>query len=798
MRQRLWTVTLALTHPQGAAHVEIVQCAMVQLDEARKQLDARQKTRAREGSRLRSALTNLEAQAAADAQQVVSAQQAHEELLLNLPSYLSPASLARPPPPILPPKGPVGRPAPAEAVQAPALAALTPSHQLASLSARPHLKQSVPKLTSSHVAPQIMTPHSQGVPSAAAKAALPVRMAPNARSACSREKQPMQQAAWHPTLLQRASAATAQTRHAYTALEQSAQLASLPQGRYSAQWLAAASAQAQALTLQQRVAAAQESPQPLLKRSKLSSLSERAGRRSGSAAAVTARNAPMKKRAEATAGSNKHTLLPAGPETLQEGLMSELMGSMTQQGGFTTQQVGSMTQQMGSMTQQRGLIIQQMGSMTQQTSSMTQQPPSLPLPWARTDTAVHPLQNPAAPSATLSAQAARLHPAAAWTGGPVPVAHLGQAGPGRHKAPVLIPAKPLQSQQCQPQAVPNFMALPSPSPPALALTAAGMAGVAPLLTPGAASLSTQSAAHPSASASAASRSLTAVSVPAASCLAGPDASPLQATPSQQQLVSEMPAQAISGQALTRPELSHQVKAPAQTCHLQAPTCSMAAASASASGMTPVSAAHGLGLTVHSDIYSPGCQMPPSQHLIAQGMLAQPSAAQRLVAVSSAGGAASTQATRVQSHAAQGSGAQGSCPQLQPPATQILSSSTAHACQSVHSSCTSNRAATPNSQESHTDSMPTACISPQLLASASLGLPAELLALFNQAGAYTPHASSSPFPRSRPSYAFPNMQSPIQSASWQTGGSNKSIMPDHTPCDNVPSQQHANVMLGGMY
>ena len=749
---------------------------MVQLDEAKKQLDARQKTRAREGSKLRSALTNLEAQAAADAQQVVSAQQAHEELLKDLPSYLSPSSHHSPHPPSLaPPKCHVGRPAPADATQAPALAALAPS-----LSATPHLQKCALKPMPSHVAPQVRSPDLQGVSSAAAKSALcmaPMGMAPNATSASAREILPT---AWHPTFLQQASAATAHTRHANTVLEQSAQLAALPQGVYSAQWLAATSAQAS--MLRQRQAAAREGPQSALKRSKLSSASNRAGCLSCSAVGVSARNASMKKRAEATAGTNNHTLLPAGPETLREGLMSELTGSKTQQGGFTTQQTGS----------------------------MTQQPPSLPLPWTRTATAMHPPQNLATYSATLSTQAARLHPtatvtsctaqprlvlppAAAWTGTPVPVAQLRQASPARHKAPVLS----LQSQQCQPQAVPNSMMLASPCHPASALAAAGAASaLAALLTPAAGSLSTQSAAHPSAPASAAL--VTAASVPAASCLASPGTSSLQVIATQQQLVSEMLTQATSGQAITRQEVSHQVKVPAQTCHLQAPTCSMAAASASASasGTTPVSAAHGLSSTVHLDVYSPGCQMLPSQHVIAQGMVAQPSAAQRVVAVSSVGGTASAQASRVQSCVAQGSEAHGPCPQ--PPASQILTSSRAHACQPMPSSCTSNRAATPNSLKSHTDTIPTACILPQLLAPVSLGLPAELLALFNQPEACTPHASSSLLSCCGPSYAAPNMQLPKQSASWQTRGSKKSIMPNHTSCDDVHSQQHANIMLGGMY
>ena len=809
---------------------------MVQLDEARKQLDARQKTRTREGNKLRTALSNLEAQAAADAQQVVSAQQAHEELLKNLPSYLSPASQHSPHPPSLAPKCHVGSPAPADAVQQPpALGALAPHHQPPSLSARPHLKKYVPKLLPSHMAPQVMAPHLQGVSSAASQGALraaPMSMAPNARSASARKILPMQQAAWHPTPLQQASA---QVRHAHMASEQSAQLAVLPQDTYSAKRLAAASAQASALTLQQRQAAACEGPQ--LQRSKLSSPSRRVGCLSGLAAVTSVKNAPMKKRAEAMAGIKKHMLLPAGPETLKEGLTTELMGSMTQQGGFNTQHVGSMsqqrgrmtqqvgsmtqqegrvTQQMGSKTQQRGWTAQQVGSMTQQMGSvtqqrgstiqqmgsMTQQPAKHFLPWARTATAVHQPHNPAVPSAATPAQAAPPHPAAtittytaqpclvlpsaaAWTGTPVPAAQFGQASPGCHKAPVPMQAKPLQSQQCQPQAVPKSATLASPCPPAAALTAAATGSVlAPLLMPCAGSLSNQSPACLLATASAASG-------PAAPCLAGPGTASLQAIASQQQLVS---AQAASGQAFTTQEVSHHLKAPPQTYHLQAPACSLTAASAS--DTTPVPAACGLSSTVHPDVAdSPGCQMPP-QHIEAQGLAAQSSAAQRVAAVSSAGGTASAQASRVQSYVNQGSGAQGSCPQ--PPVQQILSSSRAHARQSVHSSCTSNRAATPKTQESRTERIPTACISPQLLAPAALGLPAELLALFSQSAACTPHASSSPVPCSAPAYVFPTMQLPVKSASWQTGGSNQSIMPDDTHCDDVHSQEHANIMLDGMY
>ena len=62
----------------------------LQLDDANKQLAARRKLRTREEARLRTALATLESQAAGDAQQVVSAQKAHQDLLTNLPAYMTP------------------------------------------------------------------------------------------------------------------------------------------------------------------------------------------------------------------------------------------------------------------------------------------------------------------------------------------------------------------------------------------------------------------------------------------------------------------------------------------------------------------------------------------------------------------------------------------------------------------------------------------------------------------------------------------------------------------------------------
>ncbi len=62
----------------------------LQLDDARKQLSTRQKVRTREEARLRTVLATLESQAAGDAQQVVSAQKAHQDLLTNLPAYMTP------------------------------------------------------------------------------------------------------------------------------------------------------------------------------------------------------------------------------------------------------------------------------------------------------------------------------------------------------------------------------------------------------------------------------------------------------------------------------------------------------------------------------------------------------------------------------------------------------------------------------------------------------------------------------------------------------------------------------------
>lgn len=62
----------------------------LQLDDAKKQLATREKLRTREEARLRTALATLESQAAGDAQQVVSAQKAHQDLLTNLPAYMTP------------------------------------------------------------------------------------------------------------------------------------------------------------------------------------------------------------------------------------------------------------------------------------------------------------------------------------------------------------------------------------------------------------------------------------------------------------------------------------------------------------------------------------------------------------------------------------------------------------------------------------------------------------------------------------------------------------------------------------
>ena len=89
----------------------------MQLDDARKQLEARQKLRTREEARLRAALASLASQAAGDAQQVVSAQKAHQELLSGLPDYMTPP-LPQPARLAAPPKGtlPVGK-APTSVVQ---------------------------------------------------------------------------------------------------------------------------------------------------------------------------------------------------------------------------------------------------------------------------------------------------------------------------------------------------------------------------------------------------------------------------------------------------------------------------------------------------------------------------------------------------------------------------------------------------------------------------------------------------------------------------------------------------------
>ncbi|KAL3144204.1 hypothetical protein ABBQ32_003985 [Trebouxia sp. C0010 RCD-2024] len=400
---RQLATTAALTQAKSQLDSSWIICAgvMVQLDEARKQLDARQKTRSREESRLRSALTNLEAQAVADVQQVVSAQQAHEDLLRDLPAYLSPAAHTRPrpPPTSLAPNCKVGQPAPATAVHVPAIRALAPDP-----ATRPCPKRTdPPKLVPSHAALTDVAHalvHQQKVLSASAKAAciVPLSMAPKASAASARQTTELQQARRQSACLQQASAPT---RHPSTAVEQSAWLAPLPQGAYCMQWLAAASSQAQAQThpqaraqaqadpqaqaqakvvLFQTIAAAQNLSKPLLNQYALSSPSGQKGYPSaaclsGPAAVVaTACYAPTQKRAAALTVANKR-LLPIGAKTLQQGLM----------------------------TQQTSLMSHQIANRPQQA---TQQAPGSPLD-RRTAPALHAVQSSlqaAAPSAVFLAQ----------------------------------------------------------------------------------------------------------------------------------------------------------------------------------------------------------------------------------------------------------------------------------------------------------------------------------------------------------------------------------------------------------
>lgn len=415
---------------------------MVQLDEARKQLDARQKTRAREESRLRSALTNLEAQAAADAQQVVSAQQAHEELLQDLPAYLSPVTQTRPrsPPTSLAPNCKVGQPAPAKAVHVPAARALAPTP-----AACPFPKKTdPPKLVPSHAAltdvVHALVPQHK-VSSASAKVAgmMPVSMAPKASLASARQTTRMQQAGRRPACLQQA---LPPIRHPSTAVEQSAQLAPLPPGAYCMQWLAAASTQAQAQThpqaraqaqaqaypqaqaqaqaaLFQTIAAAQKVSKPPLNQYMLPPSGQTrypsAACSSGPAPAVAiAGHALTQKTAAALTGVNKH-LLHTGAKTLQQGLR----------------------------TQQTSLMSQQMAIRAQQA---TQQPAA----WSRrTAPALHAVQPAAAPSTIFLTQSGASAPAAS---APPAFPLLGQATTPMHPVPGqqrLSAASPAQASSSE-------------------------------------------------------------------------------------------------------------------------------------------------------------------------------------------------------------------------------------------------------------------------------------------------------------------------------------------------------------
>lgn len=643
---------------------------MVQLDEARKQLDARQKTRSREESRLRSALTNLEAQAVADVQQVVSAQQAHEDLLRDLPAYLSPAAHTRPrpPPTSLAPNCKVGQPAPATAVHVPAIRALAPDP-----ATRPCPKRTdPPKLVPSHAALTDVAHalvHQQKVLSASAKAAciVPLSMAPKASAASARQTTELQQARRQSACLQQASAPT---RHPSTAVEQSAWLAPLPQGAYCMQWLAAASSQAQAQThpqaraqaqadpqaqaqakvvLFQTIAAAQNLSKPLLNQYALSSPSGQKGYPSaaclsGPAAVVaTACYAPTQKRAAALTVANKR-LLPIGAKTLQQGLM----------------------------TQQTSLMSHQIANRPQQA---TQQAPGSPLD-RRTAPALHAVQSSlqaAAPSAVFLAQ----------SGAPA-------------QAASATPAYPSLCQASNPM-------------------------------------------HP--------------------------------VPGQQQLSAVSPAQASYREVLTAQPASSQMEVGRQACtqpsYLQRPTRPAAAAA----GLVG-SVGHGLGRAMHSGVVAgQGCQMLPAQHVVVQK-----SVGHQVATVSSLEGAAASQASRAGVCVAQGLEAGGSCCQAlgsQIPSNRVCAS------QNMQASLSSLAALEPQGRgQHHTDSTPSACMSPQLQVPASPGLPAELLALFRQPAACTPQA---PFPYHAPKFPSDRLSNRLwhvqrASSSCQPRGLQNAIRP----------------------
>ena len=592
---------------------------MVQLDEARKQLDARQKTRAREETRLKSALTCLEAQAAADAQQVVSAQQAHEELLRDLPAYLSPAAETHHQATTLAPKCNVGQPSPAKAVHrlATSVPAPTPA-------AHPSHKNTAPKLVLPHTMHALAPQHNVSGASAKAAGMIPVSMAPKDTSASARQTTSTQ-AGWQTAGLQQVSASV---RQPGAAVEQSAQGACLPQGAYSIQWRAAASAQSQAqgpaqaqsqaraqaqaqAALLQSIAVAQRCSEPLLNQYTLSSLPGQtgcpsAGRSSGPAPAVaTAGLARTQKRAAAPAEVHRR-LLSTGANTLQQRVM----------------------------TQQEGLVSQQMALRPQKrTSTMTKQPSGLPLSCNRTAPALHAVQKAAAPSAFVLAQ----HSASAP---PAPV-----SGP---------PAYPLRGQATTP------------------LTPVG-----------------------------GQQRLSAVSLTRATC----------------------------SEVLTTQPASSQTEPGPQACthpsYVQAPTGPLAAMAG------PVG--HGFSLAVHS-----GCvEGPGRQVLAAAHAMGQTSVAQRGALGSLPEGAAAAQASLVGAFVAHGSGAQGSS--HQPSVPQTPSSKLCDS-QNLQASLSKSAALETQTQcQHHTDSKLAACVSPQLQVPASSGLPAELLALFNQSAACTPQA-----------------------------------------------------------
>ena len=763
----------------------------LQLDEAKKQLDARQKARAREEGRLRTALTDLAAQAVSDAQQVVSAQEAHQELLKNLPEYISPAAQTpkRPPKHKLVPNPPVRQLHPPFLEASPPTkgpGVLAPTQKLTSPAAAAHVNKSLRQQVLPCLAPQPRAFFSQpGLHTAQQNIAPNVPPAPLAG-----QQLLAKQATWHQAFLQQEPSCR---YPAPAAVKQQAQLGRLSQDAH-AQGMAGSSA-AQADWCQQNTAGSQQGQsQPLPKQCKMSSPSKTAG-------------------------------------CLPSPIARSLTAHVVTQGraGASSTAVKPMLQ--GSV-------------MTQHPVPMSRQSPRPPTSWSRSTTAQTACQQPAANSqlfpsaqashsgtdASVSAQYGRTLPPAALRASTSPQgAQRNQAAAVGQKGPVLMQAQVPGSKYCWPlQSLPASAKYSAFQPEAASMSAFAPTDSAapspvPVAAPSAAPFSAPSSAAssaPSATPSAylgfprqAARTATAhqcvdISPPQSrsDCQPPPQASfsqsqsltcahsPALQTASQQ-LAAGTPCKPLPSAAIHHSladclvETQHEgpglQAAPPQVVAAQTSPWQAPAAQTSAAAKSSRAAARSASRAEVSDarasaVYGPAAPGSAAPRSAAPGSAAQGSAARGPAAQSSAAQDSATQGSAAQGPASQGlapnaSAANHAATQATLPPAPRVSSSVAQALASQ--GLPAQSPATLSSINKVLVSSSPVHAHHQQDPSVKLGaahpplqrLAPQLLALFSQSPACAPKSAGSELTDTRPPGAQVGMQLPKQHAPRQARG-----------------------------